>query len=222
VPPPAGYGPPSGYGPAPPGYGPPQRPPRRGRAGKIFLLGCGGLLALVVLIVIVVAVVASNGGGSDGHGSASGHHAAARPGTGHPAAAPGIGAKVRDGDFQFVVTGVSYAKSVGDTADGLGDTAQGEYTVLHVAVTNIGSQAQTLDDSSQYVYDSRSRQFSASSDADIDGNGDNGGGVFFNQVNPGDTVQGNLYFDLPDGVRAVRAVLHDSAFSGGVTVRLAS
>jgi hypothetical protein len=119
------------------------------------------------------------------------------------------------------VTSVSHAKSVGDTADGLGDTAQGEYTVLHVKVTNIGNQAQTLDDSSQYLYDSHGRKYSTSSDADLDGNDNsNGGGVFFNQVNPGDTVHGRLYFDLPGGDKALKAVLHDSAFSDGVTVSL--
>jgi len=77
-----------------------------------------------------------------------------------------------------------------------------------------------LDDSSQYVYDAKGRQYSASVSADIDGNGGNGGGVFLNQINPGDAVRGKIYFDLPKGDRAVKAVLHDSAFSDGVTVSL--
>ena len=172
------------------------------------MLGCGGLIALVVIIVIIVAVVAGTHSGS-GNSTSSG-----------TATAAGIGSKVRDGKFQFVVTRVTHVKSVGDTAQGLGDTAQGEYTVLNVIVTNIGNQAQTLDDSSQYVYDGKGRQFSADTSADIDGNGSNGGGVFLKQINPGDSVNGKIYFDLPQSARAVRADLHDSAFSDGVSVSL--
>jgi len=41
--------------------------------------------------------------------------------------------------------------------------------------------------------------------------------------NPGNTVRAVILFDLPKGDRAVKAELelHDSAFSGGVTVSLA-
>lgn len=209
-PPPPGYSPPQGYGP-PPGYGPPQPPPKKRRAGKIALLGCGGLIALVVIMVVIVIAVAASHSGSGSNGGST------------PASAAGkLGSKVRDGKFQFVVTRVTRVKNVGDTAQGLGDTAQGEYTVLHVTVTNIGNQAQTLDDSAQYVYDGKNRQFSASSSADIDGNGGNGGGVFLNQINPGDSVHGKFYFDLPKGDTAVTAQLHDPTFSGGVTVNLRS
>lgn len=144
---------------------------------------------MVIIVVIVIAVAASHSGSGSNGGST-------------PASAAGkLGSKVRDGKFQFLVTRVTRIKNVGDTAQGLGDTAQGEYTVLHVTVTNIGNQAQTLDDTAQYVYDSKNRQFSASSSADIDGNGGNGGGVFLNQINPGDSVHGKLYFDLPKATR---------------------
>jgi uncharacterized protein DUF4352 len=218
--------PPMGYGPPPQGYGPLQPPPRKHRAGKIFLLGCGGLFALVIIVVVIaVAVASSSSGGSGSAAASSGSSSSGSSSSGSSGssgAAPGIGAKARDGKFQFVVTSISHAKNVGDVADGFGDTASGRYTVLHVTVTNIGSQAQTLDDSSQYVYDHRGRQFSASSSADIDGNSSTGGGVFFNQINPGGTVHGKLYFDLPRGTTAIKAVLHDSAFSDGVTVSLRS
>jgi hypothetical protein len=225
-----GYGPssqgqqPIGYGPPPGYYGPPQPPPRKSRAGKVFLFGCGGPIALVVLIIVIVAV-ASSGGSSSNNASSGSSARSANSGSSSTfsgSSTAGIGSKARDGKFQFVVTRISHQKNVGDVADGLGDTAQGEYTVLHVTVSNIGAQAQDLDDSAQYVYDARGRQFSASSSADIDGNGSNGGGVLFNQINPGDTVHGKIYFDLPTSDKAIRAVLHDSVFSDGVTVSLRS
>jgi len=58
---------------------------------------------------------------------------------------------------------------------------------------------------------------STSADMDINGASDS---VLFNDINPGNTVRGELAFDMPAGLKAVKAELHDSAFSGGVTVNL--
>lgn len=175
---------------------------------------------LGVIVIIIIASVAANGGGSNAPSAPP----AASSGKAAPAAAPQaakIGSPVRDGKFQFTIASVSQAKSVGDTAAGLGDTAQGEYTILHVSVANIGSQPQTLDDSSQYVYDAAGRKYDVSTSADIDLNSASGSNsVFLNGINPGNTVNGELAFDMPAGVKAVKAELHDSPFSGGVTVNL--
>lgn len=217
-----GYGPNYGPGYGPPA-GPPAEPPKKRKRGK----GCLGLVLGVVVLFIIIGVIA----GIAGSGSSnSGSTAASSPSTGtSPSSAPAqaaakpatVGTPVRDGKFQFTITSVSEAKSVGDTADGLGDTAQGEYTILHVTVKNIGTEAQTFDDGSQYVYDATGRKYDASTDADMDLNSSDGAdSVFLNDINPGNTVQGQLAFDMPSGTKAVRAELHDSAFSGGVTVSL--
>jgi hypothetical protein len=204
-----------------------QQPPpprkKRHRGLKITLGVLGGIFALIVIGSIASAL----GGNKSGTGTSAG--SSINTGTGNTpaaqsarsAAAPGIGDKVRDGKFQFVITKVTHAKSVGDTSLGLGDTAQGEYTILHITVTNIGNQAQTLDDSSQYVYDSHGRKYDASSSADIDMSGANGqNSTWLDDINPGNTVHGRIAFDLPAGDKAVQAELHDSMFSGGVTVKL--
>src|SRR6266536_106932 len=52
--------------------------------------------------------------------------------------------------------------------------------------------------------------------------GGGGGGAFLTDINPGNTVRALILFDLPKGDKAVKAELHDSPFSGGVTVRLGS
>jgi hypothetical protein len=194
----------------------PPPPPRKKRhwVRNIFL----GIVGVIVLIIVIS--VAAGGGKSTPPAPSAGNTGS----TTAPAAAPQaakIGSPARDGKFQFTISSVSQAKSVGDTANGLGDTAQGEYTILHVSVANISSQSQTLDDSSQYVYDASGRKYDASTSADIDLNSVSGSNsVFFNNINPGNTVQGQLAFDMPAGVHAVKAELHDSAFSGGVTVNL--
>ena len=194
---------------------PPQQPPKKKRhwVRNSFL----GLTGFIVLIVIIS--VAANGG-NKGNPAAGGGAAPANAAPVAPKVAK-IGTPVRDGKFQFTITSVSHAKSVGDTADGFGDTAQGKYTILHVTVTNIGGQPQTLDDSSQYVYDASGRKYDASTSADMDLTSASGSdSVFFNDINPGNTVRGELAFDMPAGHKAVKAELHDSAFSGGVTVNL--
>ncbi len=88
-------------------------------------------------------------------------------------------------------------------------------------MTNIGNQSQTLDDSAQYVYDASGRKFSAGSAADIDLSGANGqGSTWLDDINPGNTVHGKIAFDMQAGDKAVKIELHDSLFSGGVTVKL--
>ena len=124
---------------------------------------------------------------------------------------------MRDGKFQFVILSVSHARQAGDPSIGLGATAQGEYTVLRVRITNISSRMQTFYDGAQHVYDAAGREFGAATKADIFGNPSQ---FWLVRINPGNTVTGDIYFDLPPGDRAVRADLHDSIFSGGVTVRL--
>jgi hypothetical protein len=197
-----------------PQYYPPQQPRKKRHWVRNTLLGFTGLIVLIVIISVAV------NGGSKNTPAPGGGGAPANTAPAAPQAAK-IGLPVRDGKFQFTITSISHAKSVGDTAAGLGDTAQGEYTILHVTVTNIGSQAQTLDDTSQYVYDASGRKYDASTSADIDLNSASGSdSVFLNDINPGNTVKGELAFDMPAGVKAVEAELHDSAFSGGVTVNL--
>ncbi len=42
----------------------------------------------------------------------------------------------------------------------------------------------------------------------------------FDEINPGNSTTGTIVFDVPDESTIVDAELHDSAFSGGVTVNL--
>ena len=221
---PAGQPPPGSGGPSwqPPG-GPYQQPPRKRRLGLKITLGIiGGFIALIIIGAVASAL---GGGSSTGTGTGAGTGTGVSPTaplpTAAPQSAPGIGDKVRDGKFEFVVTKVSHRKTVGDTQFGLGETAQGTFTVISLKVTNIGSESQTLDDSAQYVFDASGRKFSADSAADIDLSGANGqGSTWLNDINPGNTVHRKIAFDMPTGDKAVKIELHDSMFSNGVTVRL--
>jgi uncharacterized protein DUF4352 len=211
---------PPAYRPSPPQQ-PPVVPPRKSWPRRHKILTVLGAAFGLLIAVIIIGVAAGGTSTPSGTPAASAPATAATsPSTRPPSAPPkaaGIGTPVRDGKFQFTVTSVTSAKSAGDSV--LGQTAQGQYAVVHITVTNIGSAAQTMDDSVQYVYDSQGRKFSADSTADLYANG-TANSVFLNQINPGNSVHGLIYFDIPANDKAVSAQLHDSAFSGGVTVNL--
>jgi hypothetical protein len=207
------------YRPSPPQQ--PPLPPRKSWPRRHKILTALGAAFGLLIAVIVISVAASGTSTPSGAPAATAPATAATSPSTSPTSAPpqaaGIGTPVRDGKFQFTVTSVTSANSVGDSV--VGQTAQGEYAVVHITVTNIGNAAQTMDDSAQYVYDAQGWKFSADSTADIYGNG-TANSVFLTQINPGNSVHGLIYFDLPAKDKAVTAQLHDSVFSGGVTVSL--
>lgn len=131
-------------------------------------------------------------------------------------AAPGIGTPVRDGKFEFTVTSVETGvATVGD--EFLNQQAQGQYVLVHVTVTNIGTEAQMFDGSSQELTDTAGRTHSADTSAAIylgDANS------FLTDINPGNSVDGTVVFDIPADAVPATIDLHDSMFSGGVEVAL--
>jgi hypothetical protein len=123
---------------------------------------------------------------------------------------------VRDGQFEFTVTKVQKGvKTVGD--EYFNEKAQGQFVLVSVTVSNIGDSPQTLSDSSQKVRDAKGREFSTDTGAAIYLKDNK---VFFEEINPGNSVKGTLVFDMPKGTAPASIELHDSPFSGGVTVQL--
>jgi hypothetical protein len=171
------------------------------------------VLSGVVVAIVIIVVSMNSGGGS------AGPNAGPSAGSGSGTTVAAMNTPVRDGKFQFTITSISKTKAVGDTQDGLGATAQGEYVILNLTVTNIGNEAQTLDDSSQYVYDGQGRKYSADGTADIwMANGTSN--VWLQSINPGNTMTGQMAFDMPATAVPTKAELHDSMLSGGVTIAL--
>ncbi|MHB1210564.1 MAG: DUF4352 domain-containing protein [Acidimicrobiales bacterium] len=134
--------------------------------------------------------------------------------------APGIGQVAKDGDFAFVVKSVSCGAQAAAAvnAGGIGERVPtgAQECIVSMSVTNDKTQAQTFFDSNQYGYDAKGRQFSADSNGSIFLAGDQD----MDQINPGITVTARVPFQIPAGDTMVKIVLHDSAYSGGVTVRL--
>jgi hypothetical protein len=162
-------------------------------AGAVVALGCGA-----------GSSQATSGGSDNGDGKAAAKTAK-------------VGDAVRDGKFEFTVKQVKCGVSrMGSGA--LGKTAQGQFCLVTLQVKNIGKEAQTLSDSEQKAFGADNAQYSADSEAGIYAN-DNAD-TFLNDINPGNQVTGVLVYDIPANAKLTKIELHDSAFSGGVTVQL--
>ncbi|MET9326950.1 DUF4352 domain-containing protein [Tsukamurella sp. NPDC003166] len=170
-------------------------------------------IVLAVIAVIVIIAVATGGGKKDDAGSTAGGSAA-------PTAAktPGLNTAVRDGKFEFVVTGVE--AGLGEVGDNpyLAKKAQGQFVVVSMTVKNIGTKPQSFSPSSQKLKDAQGRTFESDSMAQI-ALGDSDVPVWDN-INPGNTVQVKVVFDMPKDASPASIELHDSMFSGGTKVTL--
>ena len=133
------------------------------------------------------------------------------------AAAPQLGKTVRDGKFAFTVTAVKCGIAQVGTNEYLIQKAQGQYCRASIKVENIGNEAQTMFASNQYLFDTKGRKFSADATANMY---DDSAKLMFEEINPGNSATGHIYFDVPTGITLGKLELHDSMFSGGITVRL--
>jgi Domain of unknown function (DUF4352) len=206
-------------------YQPHLRPPapRPRRRGRRVLLAAGA----VVAVLVVGGALAGNDGNGTSAGTSGGRNGGAEPAAGSTAPAKpadkprpaGIGQEVRDGKFAFVVTAVDTGLDHVGTDEFTRQTPQGQYVLVHVTVRNIGDEAQLFDASSQKLVDAQGRRYDADSGAAAIALGDSN--AFLNTINPGNSVRGILLYDVPKSFVASAIELHDSPFSGGVTVSLA-
>ncbi|MFC8530269.1 DUF4352 domain-containing protein [Nocardia sp. NPDC057227] len=196
---------------------PPPQPPKKKPVWPWVLIGamvllCGGCFGIVGL--------SSNSADEDkstatfNSAAPGAEPAAVAPETAAPQVAS-AGATVRDGKFEFRVTGVDApVKTVGSNPY-LKETAQGEFVQVHLVVTNIGDRAQTYFGSNQHLIDTQGRRFDNDTSAEINVNEE-----IITEINPGNSVNVTVVFDVPAGSVPATLELHDSAFSGGAKVAI--
>jgi hypothetical protein len=174
---------------------------------------------VIGVIAFIVVVSLASGGTDTDTGTAGGgtQQAAGGGGESQPKAGgakvAGIGDPAADGQFTFTVNDFECGlKKVGPGF--LAERAQGQFCVARMSVKNTGDQAQTLDASSQFAYIA-GKEYEAE------------GGIYSDEsffleniINPGNKVKGIVAWDVPKGKKPDRLELHDSLFSGGVTVNL--
>lgn len=87
----------------------------------------------------------------------------------------------------------------------------GEYVAVALQVENVGDDPQEFDSDEQRLYDTEDREYQAS------------GGVGeweYETINPGNSIDVVIHYDVNPDVELARMKLHDSPLSGGVEVAL--
>jgi hypothetical protein len=173
----------------------------------------------VILVIVALGVIGSALGGGSDTTSTSTSPKSSESSENEQSATAKIGEPARDGKFEFTVSKVKCGeKSVGDQF--LKEKAQGQFCRLSLSIKNIGNEAQSLFSSEQKLFDDKGSEYVADDTATIYASSDSSGSTWFDEINPGNSVKGDILFDVPAGTKIVSAELHDSAFSGGVKVDL--
>lgn len=136
-----------------------------------------------------------------------------------PAAGSGaanIGEAVTTGSFEVTVTGVEDGVTfVGP--EGFGEEPQGQYVIVSITVSNTGDSAETFWDSEQKLVDDQGREHSSSSDSYLLDEGT----TWLEEINPGNTFQGALLFDIPADAVPTTLKVRGGFFGGATEVSLA-
>ncbi|MCI9890021.1 DUF4352 domain-containing protein [Micrococcales bacterium 31B] len=175
---------------------------------------------LAIIAVIVIVSVAGQGGDKPTTATPSG---AASSGPAAPAesAAPaasgdqtvGLNTPVTSGDFEFTVSEVKQGPdTVG--SEYLNQKAQGTYMIVTLSVKNIGNAPEYFLDSSVKLVNTAGQEFSNDSTAAIYAS-TGGDAVWLKEINPGNSVSGDLYFDVPAGFEAAAVKLSGPGFLDG-------
>lgn len=196
----------------------PQPQPKKSRGclwAVLIALGLFVLFGFVGCAALVASVGSDSSGSGQSASSSDGGKGGDEDGSGDEPTA-GIGDTVEDGAFAFTVTDVETGvSSIG--GEYLNQQAQGQYVIVHVTVENVGDRAELFSGANQKLFDADGREYSNDSGAEIYLENSES---FLNEINPGNTVEAQVVFDIPEDVEPVSIELHESVFSGGVTVSL--
>lgn len=196
--------------PPPPNLPPP--PGKKSHTGRTAILIIAGVIVLIIVLAAVLGGGKKHPTSSTATTLASATSTTAVPTTTVPAG-PGLNQVAKDGDFAFTVTsvqcGAAAAQAVSETIP-----AGAQECLVTMTVANDKTSAQTFFASNQYAYDSAGAQFSADDTAVFSLPNSND----FTQVNPGLSITAQVPYQIPASTSIDHFVLHDSAFSGGVTV----
>jgi hypothetical protein len=185
-----------------------------------------GLAAAVVVLIVgsavaVVLAIRTDGGSTtviqrQAEASAPSEAEASEIGEEGPTEpqAAGTGEEVRDGDFAFVVNGVRTTDVIADPEfPELAATAEGEYVIVALTVTNVSADAQTFfasfntlsDGTTVFEADDEAWLYLGNTVADIA---------------PGASIETEVVFDVPKGTDLESIWLRGGPLSDGVAVGL--
>jgi hypothetical protein len=208
----------------PPSGEPPARDDRR-QLMIWFGAACAALLAVMVLVAIYAVFIhkddtiqASSGpstskSATPTSSSGSGWGSNTETASESPTTASGSGPQASDGGLTFAVTGTETAPSVKYQDAPVEKTAQGEFLIVHMTVLNSGDAQATYLSTYQklkaggltYYIDDEATFYL------------NGG---LAELNPGDTADVAIAFDVPPGTTPESLEVHGEPMGPGVEVPL--
>lgn len=128
---------------------------------------------------------------------------------------PGVGEVVSSNGWDFTVVSVGAAQeAVGSGA--LSSPAQGVYVPVTVTIVNTSNEAQFLGSDAVTIVDANGAEYSADSFANVYDEA----AIPLGDVNPGITLTGPVYFDVPDGTVPTSVTFTGGVF-GGQTITVA-
>jgi hypothetical protein len=146
---------------------------------------------------------------------AAAEEAAAEEAAAAEAAAPGVGDTVEVGDFEITITGLETGvTSVGDSF--MAESPQGQFVIVRLTVSNTGTSAEYFFDSDQELIDEQDRQHSTSSNSFLMDEEN----LWLTEINPGNTVEGALLYDIPADAEPVAIDVESGWFSDPVRIAL--
>jgi hypothetical protein len=128
-------------------------------------------------------------------------------------AGAGVGEAVAVGDFEYNVSGIECGvESIGP--DGFGEEPQGQFCIVSLSVTNVGDSAETFFTDNVVLLNDAGQEYSADDVASlyIEGND-----TFLTEVNPGNTLEGSVAFDIPADATPAQVQLSGGLFSSDTT-----
>jgi hypothetical protein len=132
----------------------------------------------------------------------------------HPT--PLIGAKVRDGNLDFVVKSFSCSQVTSDhSGDAEPPPTRGRLCTADLTIDNVGQQPAMFTPDLVDGY-ALGRQYKVDIKASISANGDKG--IFRDSIQPGRSITAMVQFDVPVQEDVEMVVLHESLRSGGAEV----
>lgn len=173
----------------------------------------------VIIIIVVLAGIGAIGNGNKSNKPVSTPQASSNTAN---KAVPGINQAANDGKFQFTVASLKcgVAQVVDPDMTSVTSDPQGQYCLMDLTVTNVGTQAQSFEASEQYIYSADNKQYSSDTQATILLQGSGSQFAAYPTINPGVSISGTLVYDIPVGQTPATAMLHDSSLSNGVKVNL--
>ncbi|MEU1761230.1 DUF4352 domain-containing protein [Micromonospora sp. NPDC005652] len=229
---PGPYPPPPTAG-GPPGYGPAAPPktkwlvPTLIGVAAVLVLCCGG----PVLLGTIVGEEKPDAAGNTAPASASApaSQAAGPPAPAATTTAPPaptkteapptkqapktarVGDTVRAGDFEYTVHSVKCGIARVGT-DFLGKDAQGTYCRVDLTAKNVTRKAQSFyADATLTAHDSAGREYDVDTTAGLYGN--NNGKGLRSDVNPGNALRANVFFDVPKKTKLTKLVFDAGLFT---------